>query len=324
VKFVTFRHDGRDRVGVVGADGAVHDLAAAGRADGGAELPGDMLELLALGPEGLARAAAVATYLGSKAGRAQAGKGIPLERARIRPPIPRPGKLILLANNYAAHIEEGGAEVFTPTETTPWLFLKPTTAIIGQDDPIVCPSLSDQVDWEIELAVVIGQRCRYVPRERAYDVVAGYTIVNDGSARRLNFDFNRTPRDWDPFFDWLHGKWFDSFAPMGPFLVTRDEVPNPLNLDFELRVNGVARQRANTNLMLFKIHDAIEFASRIMTLEPGDLIAMGTAAGTGSATGTYLQPGDTLEAEIAGLGVLRTPVRSEEEVGIAPAGGALA
>ena len=315
MKLVTFEHAGVDRIGAVVGE-TVYDLAALSLADGGVALPGTMLGLLALGPAGLARADALVARVGPE-------NGIPLGQVTLRAPIPRPGKLLLLANNYAAHIEEGGEQVFTPTETTPWLFLKPNTAIIGPDQGIVCPAFSDRVDWEIELAVVIGSRCRYVPVDRAYEVVAGYTIVNDVSARRLNLGFTRTPREWDPFYDWLHGKWFDSFAPMGPYLVTRDEVPKPLGLDFELRVNGEVRQRANTNLMLFKIHDAIHFASRIMTLEPGDLIAMGTAAGTGSATNTYLQPGDVLEAEIDGLGVLRTPVISEEQAGIPPVWGAV-
>jgi 2-keto-4-pentenoate hydratase/2-oxohepta-3-ene-1,7-dioic acid hydratase in catechol pathway len=310
MRLVTFEHAGTNRTGVV-VDGSVYDLAGLSAGDGHGALPGDMLGLLALGPSGLERAASLAAHV-------ERASGVPLGQAKLKAPIPRPGKLLLLANNYAAHIEEGGEQVFTPTETTPWLFLKPSTAIIGPEQGIICPAYSDQVDWEIELAVVIGTRCRYVPVEHAYEVVAGYTIVNDVSARRLNLDVTRVERDWDPFYDWLHGKWFDSFAPMGPYIATRDCMPNPLGLDFELRVNGDVRQRANTNLMLFKIHDAIAFASRIMTLEPGDVIAMGTAAGTGSATGTYLQPGDVLEAEIAGLGVLRTPVLSEEQAGIAP------
>jgi 2-keto-4-pentenoate hydratase/2-oxohepta-3-ene-1,7-dioic acid hydratase in catechol pathway len=171
--------------------------------------------------------------------------------------------------------------------------------------------MSDRIDWEIELAIIIGRPGRHIAESRAYDHVAGYTIVNDVSARRINVGFERKKRDGDNWFDWLHGKWFDSFAPMGPVITTRDEIRDPHALDFSLTVDGVVRQKDNTGKMIFGVADLIAFASRIMTLEAGDVIATGTASGTGSATATFLQPGQMVEARLQGVGTLRNHVRSD-------------
>ena len=216
-----------------------------------------------------------------------------------------------MASNYTEHIIEGRGQTYERREQTPWLFIKPGTAIIGDGDPILLPSMSDRVDWEIELAVVIGRPGRYITENRAYAHVAGYTIVNDVSARRINVGFERKKRDGDNWFDWLHGKWFDSFAPMGPVITTRDEIKDPHTLDFSLTVDGVVRQQDNTGKMIFGVVDLLVFASRIMTLEPGDVIATGTASGTGSAAGAFLQAGQMVEARLEGVGVLRNTVQSD-------------
>jgi 2-keto-4-pentenoate hydratase/2-oxohepta-3-ene-1,7-dioic acid hydratase in catechol pathway len=308
VKLVTYKTSpGTLRAGVVGANDQVYDLAETSRkAPGGAALSDSLLDVLGQEERGVDRARAVADWA-VRSGAA----GLPLTGVRLAPPLPRPGKLIAVANNYFEHIVEGGAETFERTEQTPWLFIKPSTAIIGDGDPILLPALSDRIDWEIELAIVIGRRGRYIPEAAVYEHIMGYTIVNDVSARRINVGFERRARADDPFYDWLHGKWFDSFAPMGPWVVTRDEIKDPHNLNFSLKVDGHTRQADNTAKMIFRVPDIVVFASKIMTLEPGDIIATGTARGTGSATGTFLQHGQQVEATIDGLGVLHNPVQHE-------------
>jgi 2-keto-4-pentenoate hydratase/2-oxohepta-3-ene-1,7-dioic acid hydratase in catechol pathway len=158
------------------------------------------------------------------------------------------------------------------------------------------------------LAVVIGTRCRDVPVERALDVVFGYTVANDISARSAEWGVDREDNKWNGFFDWLNGKWPDGFAPLGPCVVTADEVPDPQALDLGLSLNGQQRQRSNTREMIFGVAETIAFASRFMTLEPGDVIETGTPAGVGATTKTYLKAGDVMEAWVEGIGTLRTPV----------------
>jgi len=146
--------------------------------------------------------------------------------------------------------------------------------------------------------------------ERALDAVAGYTIINDVSARTVDYGGPRSDYAWKEYFDWLMGKWLDGFAPLGPYLLTADEVPAPQNLDMRLTVDGKLHQCANTRDMIFSVAEIIAFTSRLMTLEPGDIIATGTASGVGDATGTFLRAGNVMEASIAGLGTLRTPVQA--------------
>ncbi len=308
MRLVTYKgSSGSLRAGVVGANDQVYDLVETSRkAPGGGALPDSLLDVLGLEDRGIDRVRAVLAWA-----ERSGATGVPLSQTRLAPPLPRPGKLIAVANNYSEHIIEGGAETFERTEQTPWLFIKPSTAIVGDGDPILLPALSDRIDWEIELAIVIGRRGRHVRDAAVYDHVAGYTIVNDVSARRINVGFERRPREDDHFYDWLHGKWFDSFAPMGPSIVTRDEIADPHNLNFSLKVDGQIRQADNTAKMIFRVPDIVAFASKIMTLEPGDVIATGTARGTGSATGTFLQHGQNVEATIDGLGILRNTVQKE-------------
>jgi 2-keto-4-pentenoate hydratase/2-oxohepta-3-ene-1,7-dioic acid hydratase in catechol pathway len=308
VKLLTYRTSAGLRAGGVGRNGKVYDLADASRhAPGGDALPERLLDLLALEDAGLERVRTVLAW----ADQSGTVEGTPIAQVRLAAPLPRPGKLIAVAANYTEHIVEGRGETYERREQTPWLFMKPGTAVIGDGEPILLPAMSDRVDWEIELAVIIGRRGRYIPESRAYDHVAGYTIVNDVSARRVNVGFERKRRDGDNWFDWLHGKWFDSFAPMGPVMTTRDEIADPHALGFTLAVDGIVRQQDNTRKMIFGVADLVVFASRIMTLEPGDVIATGTASGTGSATGTFLSDGQTVEASLDGIGVLRNPVRSD-------------
>jgi 2-keto-4-pentenoate hydratase/2-oxohepta-3-ene-1,7-dioic acid hydratase in catechol pathway len=232
----------------------------------------------------------------------------PLDSVKLLAPIPRPGKVIALAGNYSEHIKEAGRALGlsdSPRETTvPRPFIMPPTVVTGPDEQIPWPAYSEQIDYEIELAVVIGKTAKCIKPDDASNVVAGYTIANDVSARSVTFAKERAERPWDEFYDWLNGKWSDGFLPMGPYILTADEVDDVQNLDMTLKVNGRVRQQANTSQMIYHVADIVSFLSHIMTLEPGDVIATGTPAGVAMATGDFLQPADTIECAIENLGTL--------------------
>jgi 2-keto-4-pentenoate hydratase/2-oxohepta-3-ene-1,7-dioic acid hydratase in catechol pathway len=242
-----------------------------------------------------------------------AGVGeLPLAGVELLAPVPRPGKLLAVAANYQDHVTEGGGPPLDKSRISPRLFLKPSSAVVGPGAQIPLPGVSHQVDWEAELAVVIGTRARGVPVEEALGVVGGYLTANDVSARSLDLGFERDTEDkavW--FFEWLAGKWCDGFAPLGPWLVTADEVPDPQDLTVELAVNGVTRQRGSTKDMIFTVAELIAHASRLMTLEPGDVILTGTPAGVGAATGEFLEAGDEMTVVVGPLGTLRNTVVQE-------------
>jgi 2-keto-4-pentenoate hydratase/2-oxohepta-3-ene-1,7-dioic acid hydratase in catechol pathway len=225
----------------------------------------------------------------------------------LLPPVPNPRKIFLLAGNYAAHIEEGGGKALSKRETTPRVFIKPPTALTAHERPIVIPPNGVFTDWEAELGVIIGRRGKFISAADAYNYVAGYTIVNDVSERELKVKETRVEREGDSWFDWLNGKWFDTYAPIGPAMATRDEIPDPHNLRITLRVNGVVKQNANTGQMIFNIAELIEFISTLVTLEPGDIISTGTPSGVGYPN-QKLKDGDIVEVEIEKIGILRNPV----------------
>jgi 2-keto-4-pentenoate hydratase/2-oxohepta-3-ene-1,7-dioic acid hydratase in catechol pathway len=228
---------------------------------------------------------------------------------RLLAPLLRPPKLLALARNYQDHITEGGGAPVDKRRVVPKLFLKPSSAIIGPDEALTLPTVSHTTDWEVELAVVIGTRCRNVALADAPGVVFGYTIANDVSARTADWGVERDEDVWNGFFDWLNGKWPDGFAPLGPYLLTADEVPDPHNLALSLYLNGERKQHSSTSQMISTVAETIAFASRFMTLEPGDVIETGTPSGVGATTGTYVKSGDVMEARIEKLGSLRTPVQ---------------
>jgi len=234
--------------------------------------------------------------------------GMPVSEVQLAAPVPRPGKILALAGNYRAHIREGGGQVVDRDNSTPRVFIKPVSAVNHHQGIVRIPRRSNAVDYEIELGVVIGKRCRYLKAEDALEYVAGYTVFNDISARSLIIHENRRPREGDRWFDWLNGKWFDTFAPMGPFLVTPDEIGDPQSLRMRLWVNGELRQDASTDQMIVTVAELLQWLTEFMTLEPGDVIATGTPAGVGHTTRTYLQSGDVIEAEIEKIGRLRTVV----------------
>jgi 2-keto-4-pentenoate hydratase/2-oxohepta-3-ene-1,7-dioic acid hydratase in catechol pathway len=226
---------------------------------------------------------------------------VPVERARLAGPISDPQKIICLGLNYRDH----AAETNAPIPREPILFSKYPTTIIGPGEPIVLPAVSSEVDFEAELVIVVGKRGRHLTLESALGHVAGYTVGHDVSAR-----------DWQLKKDgkqWMVGKTFDTFAPIGPELVTADEVADPHNLGIRLRLNGQTMQDSNTRQMIFGVAPTLVYLSKVFTLEPGDLIFTGTPPGVGMARKppVWLKPGDVVEVEIDGLGVLRNPVVSE-------------
>lgn len=228
----------------------------------------------------------------------------------ILAPVPNPPKLLLLAGNYAEHIAEEGGQAPGKGTMTPRVFMKPpSTTVTAPNCPIVIPPNAGFIDWEAELAVVMGKRGKFIPVQNAYEFVAGYTILNDISERELRIETDRTPRPGDNWFDWLNGKWLDTFAPMGPCLVTRDEIPDPHSLTIRLKVNGVIKQNSSTANMIFTVPEIIAFISRYVTLEPGDVISTGTPAGIGHARGEALQDGDVVTIEIEKIGALTNPVK---------------
>ena len=210
---------------------------------------------------------------------------------RIGSPIARPSKILCIGLNYAKHAKETGASI--PTE--PILFMKSTSSLTGPFDNIIIPKNSEKTDWEVELGVVIGKKASYVSEEEAMDYVAGYVLHNDVSERAFQLERGGT---------WDKGKGCDSFAPLGPWLVTKDEIPNPHTLRLWLSLNGKMMQDSNTDDLIFNIPQLISYSSQFMTLLPGDVISTGTPAGVGLGFSPtiYLKPGDVVELGIDGLG----------------------
>lgn len=240
----------------------------------------------------------------------------PMKEVQLRVPIANPSKVILLAGNYNDHIKEGGGATVERQETYPYFFWKPpTTTLTNPGDPIKIPQVSpDHVDWEIELGVIIGRRGRHISEREALRYVAGYTVCNDVSDRVFQINPKRKPRPRDSFYDWLHGKWHDTFLPTGPCVLTADAVPDPQKMRLVLKVNGKVMQDATTAQMIFPVAAIVSILSSFVTLEPGDMIVTGTPSGVGHARKppVYLQAKDTVEAEIEGIGVLRNPVTLEK------------
>jgi 2-keto-4-pentenoate hydratase/2-oxohepta-3-ene-1,7-dioic acid hydratase in catechol pathway len=240
----------------------------------------------------------------------------PIKEARLRVPVPEPKKIILLAGNYGAHIVEGGGVAPERAATFPYFFWKPPgTTLTDPGAPIKIPRVSpDHVDWEIELGVIIGRTARHVTEKDALGVVAGYTVCNDVSDRRFRINPKRKPREKDAYFDWLHGKWHDTFLPMGPCVVDAGSLPDPQKMRMVLKVNGKVMQDGNTGQMIFPVAALVSILSSFVTLDPGDILVTGTPAGVGHARKPpiYLRPKDEVEAEIEGIGVLRNPVEAEK------------
>ncbi len=238
------------------------------------------------------------------------------DEVRLLSPVPAPGKVFCLAQNFPSHIGETRqimhAEPQKPKGgTTPKVFLKPTTnTICGDGDPIPISRNAQFIDYEGEMCVVIGKKCKYVEPQEAGRYIAGVTCMNDVSERDLLLWERTEEGPWDKFFDWLNGKWMDNFAPMGPCLVPAGSLDID-NLELTCSVNGEVRQRGNTSEMIHSAAQTVSYISQMLTLMPGDVIALGTPGGVGKAVGKKLVPGDVVTVEIEGVGVLTNPVVAE-------------
>jgi 2-keto-4-pentenoate hydratase/2-oxohepta-3-ene-1,7-dioic acid hydratase in catechol pathway len=268
----------------------------------------DLLELLPLGV-GHREARRLAEWVEGPSAPPIDEISVPTAEIELLTPVPKPPKILLLAGNYPKHVEERGGVAAERLETFPYVFMKPPTTLTNPGNPIVIPRGSpDHIDWECELGVVIGRTCRDVTEADALSHVAGYTVVNDVSDRKFLPNPGRKPRERDKFFDWMHGKWHDTFCPIGPCILSADDAVDPQTFPLRLTVNGDLKQNATTAQMVFPVAALIAFLSGFLTLEPGDVIATGTPSGVGSSTGTYLRPGDLVVATIDGIGSLSNPV----------------
>lgn len=285
MRLVTFEHHGQIRLGAQIGE-SILDLNKANPA-----LPADIFLLLSAGASALELAREALA-------KAKPEAFIPLSEATLHAPIPHPGKILCIGHNYKGHIGIGKTEL----PEYPNFFCKTANTITGHQQPILVPRVTSQVDYEAELAVIIGKRGHDIPEAEAMDYVAGYSIFNDVSARDVQ---KRTSQ-------WFLGKSFDSFGPLGPALVTKNEVPDPHCLDLELTVNGVPKQRANTSDLIFSVPFLVSYLSQVMTLEPGDIIATGTPAKLPEAANPqrFLEPGDIVSITIETIGTLTNPVEA--------------
>lgn len=314
MKLLTFVAGPGQRVGAL-VDGTVIDVTAAYAAALAAEahpraagvaaaiLPPDMRQILEGGGAALEAARRGVRFVEGrlKGGPAPTGPSgarltYPLKDVRVRPPVPDPQKIVCIGLNYRDHCQEQGIELPKILMTFP----KFADAVIGPGDPIVLPRGCEQLDWEVELTVVMGRRARYVEPADAFAYIAGYTVGNDVSARDFQFADKQVMR----------GKACETFAPMGPYLALVDEVPDPNNLKLESRLNGNVMQSSNTSNLVHKIPAILAWVTRYLTLQPGDCVMTGTPAGVGvfRKPPVFMKPGDVIEMEIEGLGVLRNPV----------------
>lgn len=225
-----------------------------------------------------------------------------------RPTAPfTPVRMFCAASNYVEHAEEMGTVLAAKVNSNPFIFMKAPSCVVGDGDAVVKPSGCEMLDWEVELGAVIGTRCRNVSVEKALDVVAGYTIVNDVTARDLNV------RDDFPFkFDWFQGKSWDTFGPLGPRVVPASRFGDPHDVALRLSVNDEMMQDGSTDKLIFNVAEQIAYLSRILTLQPGDVIATGTPDGVGMGRGVFLKAGDIMAATIDGIGTLTNPVVDAE------------
>jgi 2-keto-4-pentenoate hydratase/2-oxohepta-3-ene-1,7-dioic acid hydratase in catechol pathway len=270
----------------------------------------DLVDLLPIDSDSWKSIAQLSHHLGQLTDSQTKAVSVSLDDIQLLPPIGSPPKLLLLAGNYSAHVLEQGGTTAEQQETFPYVFMKPpSTTLIGSGRSFSIPKISpDKIDYELELAVVIGKSCSAVHAEDALDYVAGYTVVNDISDRGFRPNPKRRERPRDSHFDWSHGKWHPGSCPCGPCLVTPNNISNPQNLAMRLWIDGEIRQDARTSQQIFSVAQTIAFISSWMPLEPGDIISTGTPSGVGNATGRFLKPGQTVSAEIESIGKLVTPI----------------
>jgi 2-keto-4-pentenoate hydratase/2-oxohepta-3-ene-1,7-dioic acid hydratase in catechol pathway len=291
MRLITYRgKDGAPRLGALSGQGVVDLQKLATAAGLPAQSFADILSFLSAGESALDEARKLIQT-------PPQGSFVPIAGVHLLPPVPRPGKIIGVGLNYRDHSMESGASA---PPKSPIIFAKFPTSIAGPEDAIVIPAGDPQADYEAELGVVIGRKGKAITVEKALEYVAGYMPLNDVSARAWQFGDKQ----------WVRGKSPDTFCPTGPYLATREEIPDPHSLTIRARVNGTTLQDSHTSKMIFKVPQLIEFISASITLEPGDIIATGTPEGVGAfrKPPIYLKPGDVVEVEIEALGVLRNSV----------------
>jgi 2-keto-4-pentenoate hydratase/2-oxohepta-3-ene-1,7-dioic acid hydratase in catechol pathway len=300
MKLASFKIDNNMRIGLV-SKGKMVDLNETYSLMENTDFPSDMISLLESGDAGLDKIKKIEKYLEKCREKIKNTHPYALtydfNKVKILPPIPRLRKnIICLGLNYIDH----AIETNSPVPSNPIFFTKSPTSIIGMNDSIVLPKCSTKIDYEVELAFVFGRKGRNIKEEEAYDYIAGYTTLIDVTARDLQ----------KKHLQWFKGKSLDTFAPIGPFLVTRDEIADPHNLDIVMKINGKIMQKSNTRNLIFNIPTLISAISMDMTVEAGDIVATGTPAGVGYTRKPplFLKPGDVLEASIEGIGTLRNIV----------------
>lgn len=284
MKLVRFGPPGDEKPGLVDEDGILRDLSRHVADIDGATLAPDRLAILA----------------------ALATDGLPAVEgtSRLGPPVADVGNIPAIGLNYADHAAETGI----PPPEEPIIFNKARSSLSGPNDPVIIPKGAEKVDWEVELAIIMGRRAQYVDEADALDYVAGYAVINDVSERRYQLEGTG---------QWVKGKSFQSFAPLGPWLVTKDEVPDPQNLNLWLETNGRRYQDGNTRTMIFGVAFLVSYVSRYMTLMPGDVIPTGTppGVGMGQKPPVFLKPGDVMRLGVEGLGEQSQEVRAWQDAG---------
>ncbi|MFH6602539.1 fumarylacetoacetate hydrolase family protein [Maribacter algicola] len=282
MKLIRFGKEGNEKPGLQQEDGSWIDVSGFGE---------DYDENF-FGTDGIAR---LASWLETNMGNCPKVS----KDTRLGPPMTRPSKIVCVGLNYAQHAAESGMAV--PKE--PVLFFKATSAVVGPNDDLIIPKGSEKTDWEVELAIVIGKKASYVSEANAYDHVAGYVLHNDYSERAFQIEKEG---------QWCKGKGCDTFAPIGPYIATKDEIPNPNNLNLWLKLNGEMVQNSSTNDFIFNVQEVVSYISQFMTLLPGDIISTGTPFGVGLGFDPpkYLKPGDVVELGIEGLGSSKQTARA--------------
>lgn len=288
MRYVTYEKDGQPLLGALSGDKIINIQKLLPGA------PATMRDLIAAD-------AKTQNNIAKAVADSAADDHLSLSDTHLLPPVTDPGKIICLGLNYADHAKEGGHAI----PDYPAMFMRCTTSMIGPNDPMILPNCSEQLDWEAELTIVIGKRCRHVKKSDAATVIFGYTAMNDGSIR----EYQRKSAQWTA------GKNFDGTGSLGPCIVTADELPDAASgLKIQTRLNGTVMQSSNTDQMIFDAFRTVEILSEIMTLEPGDLIAMGTPSGVGHARRPqiWMKAGDHVEVEIEGIGMLSNPIVAEQ------------
>ncbi|WP_413227142.1 fumarylacetoacetate hydrolase family protein [Cupriavidus metallidurans] len=302
----TFELAGRQQSGLV-VENTLYALADVGQACGieASRLPQDLNAALA---DWSRHAPLLADAAARIPALRAAGKLAAVDAAATYAAPYRPRRIFGTASNFYEHADEMGTKLAARSESQPYIFMKAETSVVATGTTVLMPPETKKLDWEVELGVVIGQACRHVSVEDALSVIAGYTVFNDISARDLN---RRT--DYPFTHDWFRGKSFDTFGPMGPWMVPAACIPDPQNLRMTLHVNGEVMQNGNTSQMIFSVAEQIAYLSRILTLQPGDLIATGTPDGVGMGRGVFLKPGDSMTAWVEQIGTIENRVALEPD-----------